>query len=341
MKNLNLIIEKRDKNGGKETYFSRLISELDSLGIRYKVITSIFPKFLPSWIRLVLFNFYLCSIKKDEVYFSVERLKCADIYRAGDGVHKKFLMIEKKSVLNPLHYFLRKIEKHCFENAKFIIANSNMVKADILQHYPSQEEKIHVIYNGINFLKSDFKNSYQTLSVSYPVKNKKILLFVGSGFKRKGLDSFLEIVSHLKDYPVLAFVLGKDKNLEAYKQLSEALGIEKKVFFVGSVENTDDYYTISDMVILPTKYDPFSNVVLEAMSHKNVVFTTVDNGAHEVLPVEHVMTNENQSKILNEIKCLLKDKIQLELFKKINFENSKKFSIERNVKQTIKLINLL
>ena len=107
---------------------------------------------MPSWLRIILFNLQVCLTKKDRFYFSLERIICPDVYRAGDGVHKVFLRIEKKSKLNPLHPIYLFLEKRCFNNAKRIIANSNMIKDEIISTYGINPNKIDVIYDAFFYM---------------------------------------------------------------------------------------------------------------------------------------------------------------------------------------------
>jgi len=93
MSKLYLIREKPTKFGGAEVYLSRLAKALSSNGIEYKIVHSLFPKFLPSWLRIILFNMQVCLTKGEKFYFSLERIICSDVYRAGDGVHKIFYLL--------------------------------------------------------------------------------------------------------------------------------------------------------------------------------------------------------------------------------------------------------
>jgi len=133
--------------------------------------------------------------------------------------------------------------------------------------------------------------------------------------------------------------VGKDKNIRYYQQLAKEFNIDKKVIFTGPREDVDDFYTISDIFILPTHYEPFSNVILEAMNFKNVVFTTRQNGASEILNPEYMAESPNDLSIVPTIKKLLSDKNKLEEEKATNRETSKKFSIERNLKESLKIIS--
>ena len=90
MRKIYFIREKKSHHGGAEIYLARLIVQFKKQNINHKSIYSIFPSFLPSWLRLILFNLQVWIYKGDKFYFSLERIICPDIYRAGDGVHKAF-----------------------------------------------------------------------------------------------------------------------------------------------------------------------------------------------------------------------------------------------------------
>jgi UDP-glucose:(heptosyl)LPS alpha-1,3-glucosyltransferase len=339
MKKIYLIREKKSKFGGAEVYLSRLSKVLDDNGVDHQIVNSIFPKFLPSWLRIILFNLQVCLTKKNKFYFSLERIVCPDVYRAGDGVHKVFLSIENKSKLNPLHPVYLFLEKRCFNNAKRIIANSHMIKDEIINTYSIDPSKIDVVYNGVEPKKVDYKHSFNKLSKEFSLdKDAPILLYVGSGFKRKGVEEFLEIIAKLKVKNVQAFIIGKEKNLEYYKQLSKDLKIDKKVIFTGPRQDVDDFYAISDVFLFPTRYEPFSNVLLEAMSSKNAVFTTKQNGAHEILEDKYIMSNSRDFSVAGKIDALLKDTEALYTIKQANNIKANELSIELNMQKTIATI---
>jgi UDP-glucose:(heptosyl)LPS alpha-1,3-glucosyltransferase len=334
-----LIRSNKSNFGGAENYLSRLINVLEIKNINYQIINSSFPRFLPSWLRSILFNMQLYFLKQDKFYFSLERITCPDLYRAGDGVHKVFLSIENKSRFNLLHPTYLFLEKKCFNNAKSIIANSKMVKTQIIDTYDINPEKISVIYNGIEFKKLNYEKSFYKLSKEFSIiKNQSIILFVGSGFKRKGVEEFLRIIAELKTRDIKAFVIGKENNITYYQNLAKTLNIVSKVFFTGPRTDVDDFYTIGDVFLFPTHYDPFSNVVLEAMNFENVVFTTCNNGASEILDNDFVMVKPYDKKVSNLIDNLLENKINLYNIKIKNRKISEQFSIENNVNRTLKEI---
>lgn len=323
----------RTAYGGAEKYLERLSNQLTELGYCHRIINSNLPRFIPSFLRVLFFNIGVCFTKGKKFYFSLERISCPDIYRAGDGVHRQFLLSKKKSfnLLNPVYLYL---ERRSFKNARRIIANSVMVKNEIIHHYNIDEEKISVIYSGIELDIPDSGSVRKELSID---PSTRIILFVGSGFARKGVSEMLHLLAKLKhDY--YAIIVGRDKQLKRYIALSEQLGLTEKVKFIGPTKEVDRYYADSDILLLPARYEPFSNVVLEAMRGGNAVITTRQNGAAEVLQDELLMENSEDEKILPVLQRLLEQPDYLAKIKQQNLDTVREFSIEKNARETIALI---
>lgn len=338
-KKIYLIRANKVNFGGAEIYLERFTNCLKENKYDFHVVNSIFSKKLPSWLRVVLFNAQVCFFKGDKFYFSLERITCPDIYRAGDGVHKRFLEIEKKSKLNLLHPLYLFIEKKVFNKARLIIAISEMVKRDIVNCYGVSPEKIKVIHNGISIEKFNYTNSFNKISGEFNLKrDERVLLFVGSGFKRKGVEEFLKIFSMLGTKKIRAFIVGQDKNITYYEKISKRLNIHEKVVFTGPRKDVKDFFVVSDIFLFPTHYEPFGNVILEAMSYANVVFTTKFCGGGELLTDNFLMENPEDYSIVKQIDDLLNNKNELDSIKKQNFNLSKSYTIEKNVKLTIDAI---
>ena len=278
---ITFIRQKKTRFGGAERYLERLNNKLANLGYMTEILHANLPEWLPSWFKALLFDRQVCRKKNSSIlYFSLDRITCPDIYRAGDGVHKAFLKTKGFS-LNPLHLTYLWLEKRTFANAKIIIANSQMVKSQILEHHPVDESKIVVIYNGVPIPDSfNPAEAKKFLVKEFSIDaHKPIILFVGSGFARKGVEEYLRILSRLES-PFTALVVGKEKHLKKYQRLARELKLEEHVIFTGPRKDVETFYAASDIFLFPTRYEPFSNVVLEAMSYGCATFTTRQNGAH-------------------------------------------------------------
>jgi UDP-glucose:(heptosyl)LPS alpha-1,3-glucosyltransferase len=255
-------------------------------------------KFL-SVLQVITFAVNVRRILKREqfdIIHSFERTLYQDIYRAGDGCHREWLIQRRKidspgkSILhriNPLHIALLWIEKQIFKegNYKAIMANSRRGKKEIVDLYGVPENKIHVIYTAVDskrFAREQGREVKENLCRQFGINpDKPILLFVGSGFQRKGLPSTLRALA-LLPFTVHLIVVGKER-LSPYQRLARNLGVDSSVTFTGPIPDVAPFYTGADLFVFPTIYEPFSNVCLEAMAAGLPVVTSRINGASEVL----------------------------------------------------------
>lgn len=217
------------------------------------------------------------------IIFGMERNHFQTHYRAGSGVHLAFLQRRKliepfwKGVsfsMNPLHRLLLRLEKEAFENPKLekLFTNSQMVKEEILSYYRVDEKRISVVHNGI-----DWKSC--TIQARDP-QSPFHFLFVGNDYKRKGLFFLLKGMRDLKEDYVLT-VVGKCKNLPYYQKLAKKWKIPAR--FLGAKSDLAPYYDQADALVIPSLYDPFANVTLEALARGLFVVTSAMNGGKEVL----------------------------------------------------------
>jgi UDP-glucose:(heptosyl)LPS alpha-1,3-glucosyltransferase len=233
---------------------------------------------------------------RPDVVFSLERTLFQQIYRAGDGCHREWLARRTPFLspagrlfqrLSPFHLVMLWLEKRLFASLelKWVIANSLQVKAEIIRHFRVDMAVIKVIYNGLDhgLFRPVDESERQSLRQGFGVqKGDRIILFVGSGFARKGLAYLLEAVSHLKNEPVSLWVVGHDR-LGPYQARAQQLGVAARVCFWGPRAEVAPFYQAADLLALPTLYDPCSNVVLEALGCGCPVLTTGANGAAEFI----------------------------------------------------------
>ncbi len=230
-----------------------------------------------------------------DAVISFERTNCQDIYRAGDGVHAEWLSIRSRSEsalkkfssqINPLHRYLLHLEKKLFQNTSILIANSNMVREQIISHYKIPPEKIRVIYNGVDLNRFCPGNREAWRSSTRQMlkldAEEKVALFVGSGFQRKGLAVLLETFGLIADKKMKLLIVGRGKK-ELYGGVVARHGLKERVFFLEPRKDIEKLYAAADLFILPTFYDPFSNATLEAMASGLPVITTRNNGVSELI----------------------------------------------------------
>lgn len=224
------------------------------------------------------------------IVFGMERTSFQTHYRAGSGVHAIYLKRRAMTdsafkqfcfSINPLHRTLLSLEKRCFEDShlKTIFTNSHMVKNEIINSYDTDAKKIDVIYNG-----APFKDWAIPFEKSLESDRKKFeFLFIGNGFRRKGLQFALQGLSYLKEKNFHLSVVGRDKELKHFRELSDRLGLKDKVTFWGEQKQTLSFYKQADALLIPSIYDPCANVTLEGLAMGLFIVTSRYNGGSELL----------------------------------------------------------
>lgn len=164
------------------------------------------------------------------------------------------------------------VEKDVIDNADGIVVSTDQEQDDLVRLYGAQPHKIEVIAAGVDldmFKPIDKAQARQRLGLG----EEKIILYVGRIEKLKGLDILLNTMAQLEDTTdtKLLIVGGKledDDELNRLKSLTIQLGIEDKVTFMGSVnqEYLPDFYSAADVFVLPSYYESFGLVALEAMA---------------------------------------------------------------------------
>ena len=144
-------------------------------------------------------------------------------------------------------------------------------------------EKIEVIPNGVDTkrYRRGRKDYFRKRGIEGPV-----LLFVGQPTRRKGWEYFLgSFTDVMKRNPDAKAVFVGYRQDEEMKRRCQALGISKNVIFLGFLpeEEKIDAFTSADMFVLPTLYEGFGIVFLEAMAAGLPVITTDSAGNSEIV----------------------------------------------------------
>ena len=238
-----------------------------------------------------------------DIVFGMDRTTYQTHYRAGNGVHAAYLARRQagegfwKSLSlswNPLHQLLLQYERQAFEHPELrvLFTNSHMVKQEILNHYRVESDRIQVVHNGVQWEEwaepfsgwKQKRNEHLTIAGLDPDKYQ--LLFVGHDYRRKGLMSLMRGMQALGRKDIQLSVVGRERDVPRYLGLAQHLGLKDQVFFYGQQTVMLPFYQSADALVIPSLYDPFANVTLEAMAMGLFVVSSKDNGASEILTPE-------------------------------------------------------
>lgn len=147
------------------------------------------------------------------------------------------------------------------------LAVSRNVKANVQENYALPDECFRIAYPGVS---ADFNRNHLADRTAARLdlgvaENELALLFVGTEFKRKGLDALLQAVALARPAPFKLLVAGGGDR-RSYADIAEQLGIKDQVIFLGLVSDIERIYALADIFVLPTLNEPFGMSILEAMA---------------------------------------------------------------------------
>jgi len=228
----------------------------------------------------------------------------------------KELNPNEKAMLR-FNYVLRSYEKKLMNRSDALIAVSKYTVNELTDLYGINKEKIHVIYNGVDIQKFKFRPNKAELRQEFGLEtDKKIVLFVGRLYHRKGLETLLRSIPPvLKEFSNVKFVIsgtGFKEKEESLKNLAKELQIEDYVTFLGYVadEKLPDLYSASDIFVLPAIYENFPFAILEAQSSALPVISTNVGGIPEFLEDGKngfVIDPRNETELIQKLLTLLQN----------------------------------
>jgi UDP-glucose:(heptosyl)LPS alpha-1,3-glucosyltransferase len=189
-------------------------------------------------------------------------------------------------LLNPLHWWIFARNRFLFRRnrSRRIVVVGSRLKREMLQYYDVGEETLVHIPNGIDtetFSQEATTDRVQVRTeLGIPLR-AKVALFAGHEFRRKGLEHVVRAASISSARPHV-LVVGSDSPAP-FRGLIRSLGLEDRVFFAGHRPDMPRMYGASDVLILPTLYESFALVCIEAMATGLPVIATRVGGVEDYL----------------------------------------------------------
>lgn len=183
----------------------------------------------------------------------------------------------------------RFLEKQAFRFADAIVANAEAVKKHLIETgVPAR--KIAVVYNGLDVerLKPEETDRDKILrSFGLPLDKKLQFVTIVANFRSevKNQRMFLRAAKRVKEnFPGAAFVLaGEGELIDEMKRLAKDSGIENDVYFTGRCARVAELLSVSDICVLSSRSEGFSNSILEYMAAGKAVVATGVGGAAEAV----------------------------------------------------------
>lgn len=192
------------------------------------------------------------------------------------------------------------IERSGLVGADRVIAVSRLTKAVVHKRYDVPEDRIDVVYNGVD------QDDVQPPSGATIEGDDKIVLFLGRITMQKGPEYFVRAAKRVleKDDKVKFVVAGSGDMAVKMIEEAAALGIGHKVLFTGFLRgrDVDRVFRMANCFVMPSVSEPFGIAPLEAMRNDVPVIVSKQSGVSEVLThalkVDFWDTDEMANKIV-------------------------------------------
>lgn len=250
------------------------------------------------------------------------------IYRRGSGIPIRNTCLNR--------YLLRKLVTK-------IIANSLEVKRTILANNRKlvPEEKIAIIYNGVN------PASYLPKSTKPDSKEKKEIVLGSAGrlSEEKGHFHLLDLMKILEEsnFRFKLLLAGEGKLQEALQMKAREMGLEERIDFVGFVSDMPAFLRSIDIFLLPSRYEGFSNVVLEAMATSLPVISFDVGSTREIIDHRETGFVGKENNVKEMARWVLElagdESMREQIGQKARAKVESDFSFEHGLEEIIKLVS--
>lgn len=233
-----------------------------------------------------------------ELVVSFARCVGADAIRSGGGAHVSYVRAARKwrgalgasaMRLSPYHRAQMFVERQAFRShrLKIAIAVSEFVRNDLISQFDIGREKTITIYNGVDldrFRPAANPRDRASIRQKFIVPaSARVVAFVGNGFARKGLGFLIEA------WPLVAggaflMVVGADRQTDKFMRRARALNVSGRIVFTGPLPNVEAIFHAADAFALPSLFEPFGNVAMEAMASGLPAMTSAYSGVAELIP---------------------------------------------------------
>lgn len=258
----------------------------------HRIPKVLFPRFL----RPVLFAYLTNKMTASRSYnlvHSHERIFKMDLMTMHGIPHKTWIKDVRRKSLSFFDRCTAWVEKKGFteRSTQLVMPVSKLAEMEILKLYPRLEGRVRVIHPGIhlekfeNQKKGEIRREIRKL---YGLSSRDtVVLFVGMNFEIKRLDLILKAMAALagkesRNPHVKLMIVGKG-NAKIYHRMANQLQVSDRVIFTGPSEEVEKFYFAGDIFAMPSKFDTFGMVVLEAMAAGLPPIITKSVGASDLV----------------------------------------------------------
>ncbi len=184
--------------------------------------------------------------------------------------------IHDTNIINKDKSLVQEVNKYC----KQVICISKAVENECIE-YLIDKSKINLVYNAIDIEKFNLpKYKHSTIN---------IVCIARINIEKKGQDLLIKAVKNIAEkYNIKVYFAGEaavqqKEDLVYLKKLCDCLNLKERVEFLGNVENIPELLRNMDILVLPSIYEGFGLVIVEAMASKTKVIASNIDGPKKII----------------------------------------------------------
>jgi UDP-glucose:(heptosyl)LPS alpha-1,3-glucosyltransferase len=298
-----VILHADPKRGGAERYTADLAGALAKRGHDVSLLATSFADTPPQvkilelsakgFTRTKRYQSMLDSLDAQlnaghfEIVHAMLPVRRCDVYHPHAGMASKSIAVAPVSALfNPRRGAMAQVERSLLTTpatAPVVLCLSDYVKRDVRKFYPNlPDDRLATLFNAVNlnYFDPNIDHDGGSTRQKYRIADKDVVaLIIAQDFARKGVSQAIGAVQKInaqrgESQPTLKLVVVGDGPHSVE---------DENIIFAGTSWKIAKFYSAANFFVLPTKHDPCSLVVLEALAMGLPVISTVFNGACEIM----------------------------------------------------------
>jgi glycosyltransferase involved in cell wall biosynthesis len=240
--------------------------------------------FAHAWHRLVMRQFFDLTVASDGC---VDFARLAHVHFCNRLYWTRFLrlreLLSMRGFSSAMDHLLRSLwEGRLFRRVERIVVPSDGLRQELIDIYGVHQNNVSVIANPVDLTKySPIPEDKERLRSKLGLQAADLVcVFLALGhFERKGLGPLLDALADSQMASVRLLAVGGSYSATSiYRQRAKELGIEDRVIFCGHQSDTRPFLWAADVFVLPSRYETFSLVAVEAAACGLPVITTELHG---------------------------------------------------------------
>lgn len=227
---------------------------------------------------------------RHDVIEALGRAPGFDVYRAGGGVHAAWLQASvdgpltwARARLSPMASIESRLDQRAAREARLVVCNAERPADEVRRWHGVESRRVVVVRNGVDAERFWPDSKARRQARSMWGARGRVALFLGSGFRRKGLDIAVRAFERASGPADKLVVAGRDAHAHRYLRAARRI-LGDRLVVLGPVLDPERWLPGADATILPTRYDPAANTTLEAMAAGVPPVVSGRDGNAEIVP---------------------------------------------------------